>query len=109
MAPLETKLIDGTSPPVLRVEGEVDLATAGELRDALLDAMAVDPRVVVDMEAVTFIDAAGLRVVLQAAESLNGSGPLTLVNAPLVARLLGLVGMADLPSIALVEGEAVHG
>jgi anti-anti-sigma factor len=105
---LKTELLDGTSPPVLRVVGEVHLATANLLRDALAEAIADDPSVVVDMEAVTFIDAAGLRVVLQAAASLNGSGPLRLTNAPLVERLLELVGLGDLSTIALCE-DARHG
>jgi anti-anti-sigma factor len=105
---LETTLVEETSPPVLRVAGEVDVATAHVLRNALQEAISLDPTVMVDMEAVTFIDAAGLRVVLQAAETLNGSGPLRLLNAPLVARLLDLVGLGDLPTVALCE-DARHG
>jgi anti-anti-sigma factor len=100
---LDIELIDDVSPPVLRVAGEVDLASAQQLREALRHAVSVDRSVVVDMKGVAFIDAAGLRVVLEAAESLNGAGPLTLRHAPLVARLLKLVGLSDLPSIVLLE------
>jgi anti-anti-sigma regulatory factor len=53
------------------------------------------------MTGVTFCDAAGLRVVLQAAASLNGAGPLTLLNAARVKRLLDIVGLSDLSCIAI--------
>jgi anti-anti-sigma factor len=80
-------------PPVLHVEGEIDISTAADLRTALERAMAADPKVVVDMAGVTFCDAAGVRVVLQAAANLNGAGPLRLLNASRVKRLLDLVGL----------------
>jgi anti-anti-sigma factor len=86
-------------PPVLHVEGEIDISTADVLRTALEQALAADPTVVVDMAGVTFCDAAGVRVVLQAAASLNGSGPLTLFNAPRVKRVLELVGLSGSPCI----------
>jgi len=93
---------------VLRVAGEIDLSTADQLRTALEEALSAGPDVVIDMAAVTFFDASGLRVVLQVAESLNGQGPLTLFNARRVARVLALVGLTDLPSIVVREkGDAL--
>ena len=89
------------SPLILRVSGELDLATAADLRASLDGALASGSRVVVDMAEVAFIDASGLRPILEAAEALNGSGPLTLVNAPLAARLLRLTGLTDLSTIVI--------
>ena len=86
-------------PSVVQVDGEIDLSTAGDLRTALEQALATDPHVVIDMAGVTFVDAGGLRVVLQVAESRNGSGPLPLRNASRVERILELVGLSELPSI----------
>jgi anti-sigma B factor antagonist len=106
---LDIHLSGRTSPPVLHVKGEIDLATADQLRAALHDAMAADPSVILDMEGVTFIDASGLRVVLNAANSLNGGRRLTLTNARLAARLLALVGLSDLPSIELQNDGAPRG
>jgi anti-anti-sigma factor len=103
------EFVDGASPPVLKVMGEVDLASAGELRRALEQALAVSSKVVVDMGGVTFIDAAGLRALLEVADTMNGSGPLTLAHAPRVARLLDLVGLRGLPSIDLRDSEATDG
>jgi anti-sigma B factor antagonist len=85
--------LTGESPPVLRIAGEIDISTADQLRHALDDALAAGPEVVVDMSEVTFIDACGLGVLLQAARSMNGHGPLTLQNAARVAWLFDLVGV----------------
>jgi anti-anti-sigma factor len=101
---LSIDLAEGT-PPVLCVRGELDLATADEFRSALERAVSADPAVVVDMKDVTFIDLCGLRVILEAAESRNGRGPLRLVNAGRVAWLLDLAGLdEDKMSLDLVDG-----
>jgi anti-sigma B factor antagonist len=93
-------------PPVLQVDGEIDMSTADELRTALEKALAADPTVVVDMAGVTFCDAAGLQVVLQTAASLNGAGPLTLLNAAPVKRLLDILRLTDVACIAIREEPA---
>ena len=61
------------------------------------------------MAGVTFFDAAGLRVVLQVAASRDGAGPLPLLNAPRVARVLELVGLSELPSIAIRDVSDARG
>jgi anti-anti-sigma factor len=91
----------GGVPPVLQVEGEIDVSTADELGMALEKVLATDPTVVVDMTGVTFCDAAGIRVVLQVATSRNGAGPLTLLNAAPVKRLLDLVQLSELSCIVI--------
>jgi anti-sigma B factor antagonist len=103
MDALLTQLEEGP-PPVLRVAGELDMATADGLRGALEEAVAADPSVVVDLAGVTFVDVMGLRAILEVADSLNGRGPLALVNAPQVARLLRWVGLDGITSIALHDG-----
>ncbi len=97
---LKTEFVHG-DPPVLQVDGEVDLSTADELRTALEEALSADPKVVIDMGGVTFLDVAGLRVVLQVAASRDGAGPLTLLNASHVGGLLEVVGLNELPSIVI--------
>jgi anti-anti-sigma factor len=89
---LRTALTEG-SPSVLHLSGEIDISTADQLRHALEEALALGSEVVVDMSEVTFIDAGGLGVLLRAAQSLNGNGPLTLQNGARVAWMLDLVGM----------------
>jgi len=101
---LLTAYLEEGPPRVLHVEGEIDLATVDEFRAALEGALSGGSTALVDMGEVTFIDAGGLRVIMQVAESLNGGGPMTLVNATVVSRLLKVVGMTDLPSIQFREG-----
>ena len=96
-----TITLEPGKPPVLHVHGEVDIASAPQLAEALGDALSEDSSVVLDMAGVTFVDAAGLRVILRAANSLNGRGPLTLVHADRVAKLLELVGLSEMSSIVV--------
>jgi|SRR5689334_22367332 anti-anti-sigma factor len=103
MEALTIQLVEG-SPPVLHVQGELDLATADQLRAALEDAVSAHASVVLDLAGVTFVDVVGLRAILEVADTLNGHGPLQLVNAPKVGRLLGLVGLDGIPSIVLRDG-----
>ena len=105
---LQTEFVPG-DPPVLKVAGEIDLATVDALRTALEQAVSTDPTVVVDMAGVTFFDATGLRVILQAAASRNGAGPLTLRNAPRVAWLLELVGLSELSTLVICEAAESRG
>ena len=102
---LRTDLISG-DPPVLRIAGEIDIATDDQLRSALEESLSANPRIVVDMAEVTFIGAAGLRVILQAARSLDGAVPLRLVNAERVAWLLETVGLTEFASLEISEPEA---
>jgi anti-anti-sigma factor len=88
-------------PSVLHLRGEIDLAVADDLRAGLEQAQAADPAFVIDMAGVTFIDARGLRVILDVAA--ERKTPLTLVNAPLVARLINLVGLQETTCIDVRE------
>ena len=90
---------------VLRVKGEIDLATAEQFRASMEEAIARHSPVLVDMADVTFIDASGLRVILQAAESANGHGPLRLTHAARVKRLFELVGLTEVQSLELRESD----
>jgi anti-anti-sigma factor len=50
---------------VVDVHGEVDLSSAGSLRQVITDAAALRPRrIVVDLEHVTFIDSTGLSALI---------------------------------------------
>jgi anti-sigma B factor antagonist len=68
---------------VVAVSGEVDLATAPELRERL--GAAVDSgvtRIVVDLREVTFMDSIGLAAVVHARSRLGADSRLALVVAP---------------------------
>jgi anti-sigma B factor antagonist len=83
---------------VVRVAGELDLATATALRDELHRAELTDAaRIVLDLSSLDFIDASGVQVVLEAdARSRVDGGRLRIVRGPEhLHRVLVMVGVAD--------------
>jgi anti-sigma B factor antagonist len=78
---------------LIRVDGDVDLASAPALEDALEKA-GEDP-VRVDLSGVTFMDSSGLRVLLAASKRAKERGHhLTLASpAGPVRRLLEITGL----------------
>lgn len=73
---------------LVRLEGELDLANGAALRDALVEIAG--STVVVDLEELTFLDAAGLGALIQAKQRIEEQGDrLVLCNARgVVARVL---------------------
>ncbi len=60
-------VFDDDGAPVIRVVGEVDLATAELVRSVVVDAIKTDPaRVVFDLSGVGFMDSSGISVLLEA-------------------------------------------
>jgi anti-anti-sigma factor len=82
--------------------GEVDLVTATRLEQALRDA-EMCPRRVLDLRQLTFMDSAGLHVILDASERARVTGArLVLVRGPShVDRLFALTGTAG--SLEIVD------
>jgi anti-anti-sigma factor len=71
-----------------RLEGELDIATAGGLTDLLNTAADSDDPIVLDFSGVPFMDSSGLRSLLQAARS-DDCGPVVIKDpSPQVRRLL---------------------
>ena len=89
---------------VLTVTGELDLATAPEVRKRLIGAIeAGATAIVVDLHGVTFMDSCGLAALLHARARLAGHGRLALVLAHDSYAHLSLE-VAGLPqSLALFE------
>jgi anti-sigma B factor antagonist len=86
------EVVDGVC--VVRVTGDVDFATAGRLRDALLTSAAGGRPVVVDLSGVAFLDAAGLSALVAGRRA--AAGRLTVVGATGIARrILDLTGLLN--------------
>jgi len=88
---------DDESAPVVAVHGELDLDSAQELRNALVETIDEHPglTVIVDLEGVEFIDSAGLGVLLggrERAQSRNGDLVLVATGRSVV-RVLELTGL----------------
>ncbi|WP_113704485.1 STAS domain-containing protein [Nonomuraea lactucae] len=81
---------------VVAVEGELDLFTAPFLRDEVRDAIKQDsPRLVLDLQQLSFMDSSGLSVLIEAwrlATSEGGGVSLAAPQAP-VARILRTTGL----------------
>ena len=45
---------------VIQLEGEIDLSNSSEVRDAVLDVLSKKRNLVVDLEAVSYIDSSGI-------------------------------------------------
>lgn len=80
----------------IRVSGELDLSTAPRLREALREALESDAELVVlDLEALEFIDSTGVQVVVAAKRQTDSDGDRLLIRRPAgpawrVFRLTGL-------------------
>ena len=91
---VDTVLADGAARLVCA--GEVDCSTAPDLRRALDDAFAGSPgSVTVDLEAVTFLDSAGLSVLAVAHRTADQTGARlrVLVGTRAVTRALQVTGL----------------
>jgi anti-sigma B factor antagonist len=78
----------------VRVAGELDLATSPQLRETLGEAQLDARLVVLDVREITFIDSAGVHVILDAAnEARRAQHRLMLVRGPAhVDDVLALTG-----------------
>jgi anti-sigma B factor antagonist len=82
---------------VVRVHGELDIATAGDLERAVLRPREPGEQVVLDLAGLRFMDSTGLRVLMRArSEARAGRWDLYLRNVPAnVQRLFSLSGVHD--------------
>lgn len=88
---------------VLRVDGEIDLATVEVLRAGLADAVAQGvPLVVVDLEAVGFLGSVGLSALVNAHEiATESGGRLVVAVSPMrpAMRTIQVTGLTELLSV----------
>ncbi len=101
---VEVNEIDGTI--VLRLEGELDTATARELRTAVATAMATDATaVVLDLARLSFIDSTGIAVFLAACHQAESHGRSFTLRHPsrMVLKVLHLTGVDRLLDVEAPE------
>ena len=101
----------GERGAVVRVRGELDVATSPEL-EAVLDREATGQHVVLDLSACAFLDSSAIRVVLAGAERARGAGgTFSIVAADSgVRRVLEIAGIEEKlpihPTLEAVAAEA---
>lgn len=111
--PLKVEL--SRSGPVLiaRVEGEVDVASAAQLREPLEQAWAADGglrHLVLNLKGLAFLDSTGIAVILGRYRTVAArGGQLVIAEANArVRRMLELSGALRLVGLAEAEAEAVR-
>jgi anti-sigma B factor antagonist len=91
------RLADGTA--VIEIRGEIDVASADELRRTLIDtATNTRPvRLVVDMLHVTFVDSTGIGALAAGQNAARSVGVEFAVSnpAPFVRQQLRMMGLSD--------------
>lgn len=91
--------IDGSPTQVIRIEGDIDLANASDIdrRIRLAYESEID-QVVVDLGAVTYLDSAGLAMLVRIASRLASARTKMTVLAPadsVASRVIALSGLAE--------------
>ena len=85
----------------LKVAGELDVATASQLAEALREASSAG-QVVLDLSELTFLDSCGIRAILELARAQNGNGPVIILNpSQAVRRVFDIIGIAQHAGIEL--------
>ena len=67
---------------VIHVRGEIDMATAGRLRDAIEPHMGPKQTIVLDLSEVDFMDSSSLHVLVQARGRLTKNGGSLVLRNP---------------------------
>ena len=89
-------LLDGDTR-TLRLSGELDLASAGILEEALEEALAGKGRIVLDLRQLTFIDSTGIAILINTIELAKQGRDIRFLasTAAAVTRVLALTGVQE--------------
>jgi anti-anti-sigma factor len=92
---------------VMRAAGEIDMATADTLRDQLVAARAARLTTLLDLSAVSFIDASGLHVLLDGARWVDADKWALFIVRPSAAvlRLLEVSGTKEMLPVVHAEAD----
>lgn len=94
-----TKTLDGTRM-TMRVAGRLNTTTATQLEDEIMSSRDGVTDIVMDLEDLTYISSAGLRVLLSTQKFLRGKGDLVIRNAnPEILAVFEMTGFVDFLTI----------
>jgi anti-sigma B factor antagonist len=97
-APSEFACVTHAESPGVRrvaVSGELDMATAPQLEDALSDAARDSTAVILDLSGLEFIDSSGLHTILRAHDQLEQANCrlVLIAGGPQVQRVFEITGI----------------
>src|SRR5262245_9017478 len=96
---------------VVRIEGEVDMSNADRFLDELMTRVGVDPWLIVDLSACSYVDSAGLSVIARVEGRCRevGAGLRLVVEAESgVDRVLAMTRLHEMLNVDRTLGEAVE-
>ena len=95
---------------IITVTGEVDIATVAGLRDRLFTLADTSRSVIVDLDQVSFIDAAGLGALVGAARraDIHGASLQVVCGQPQTRELFRLAGLDRRLCLARTRAEALQ-
>ena len=93
--PFSTRVVRVDGATVIYIQGEIDMSTAGRLRDAIEPHMGPDQTIMLDLSGVDFMDSACIKVLVQARGRLTQDGGSLILRNPSSAahRLLTITGV----------------
>ena len=77
-----TEVAEAADAIVIYVRGEIDMATAGRLRDAIEPHLGPDQTMVLDLSGVAFMDSQCFHVLLKARSTLTADGGSLILRNP---------------------------
>jgi anti-sigma B factor antagonist len=95
---LTAAVLDGSQEVCVRLVGDVDVSTAGKVREALVcPEVLVAQRVRLDLRSVTFLDSCGVSILVSACKRIRAAGGTvsTLCGASRCRRFFELAGLID--------------
>lgn len=94
----------------VRVEGEIDLHTAGKLEKVLMEVIHPRPKaLLINLSKTTYLSSSGIEVIMECSADLAGTDSRILIIGAkgMVLETLQLVGVFELSENSSTEAEAV--
>jgi anti-anti-sigma factor len=98
--------VSNPAPGTFELRGELDISTAPLLSDAVIPTIG-EGDVFFDLTNLSFMDASGLRAVVEVAEQLAEGSLVVAAPQPIVEKVLELTGVMERRNIRLLEQAAI--
>jgi anti-sigma B factor antagonist len=109
MESIEIRTEDLQDVTVVCVRGEIDLATAPMLQNALRSAIQSGRHVVVDLANATYVDLRGFRTLIEAKDTLGERQALAVAaSSPLVHKVIEIIELATVLPVFHSRQEALN-
>jgi anti-sigma B factor antagonist len=99
---------DSDGSVLVRLAGDFDLSTAGDLRDCLVSPEVLDAeRVRIDLAGVTFLDSSSIGLLVSAGKAVRSTGGTFSVRCPggIALRVLQISGLVHYFEVDFVGGQ----